>query len=87
VRYLVEQPARIPLFSEEVRVLAFSPREDGTFTWLEEDEALRLLAEARPDANLPLPEKHAMVAAALEEWPALEEALTEKVEQRASDLE
>jgi superfamily II DNA or RNA helicase len=64
VRYLLEQPQRAPLLAEEVLVCGYC---DHPPEWLSQDEALRLLAEAQPDANLPLAEKQELVRAALAE--------------------
>jgi len=87
VRYLVEQPGRVPLFSEEVRVLAYAGSGKGEPEWVEEREALRLLAEAQPDANLTMSEKRALTASILERWPTLEEKLTPHIQARAHDLQ
>jgi hypothetical protein len=86
VRYLVRLPERAPLLSEEVLVAAAAARAGG-LDWLSDDEALRLLAVARPDANLPLEEKRQLVAAALDRWPAVESDLRERIERRAAELE
>ena len=60
--------------------------EQNTPTWLPEAEALRLLAEARPDANLSLDTKKALLAAALQAYPTLETRLRLPIESRARDL-
>jgi len=70
VRYLIEQPLKTPLLSEEVVVLGYErpPGTDGRPAELLSDaEALRLLAEAKPDANIPLAEKRELVRMALAE--------------------
>jgi superfamily II DNA or RNA helicase len=85
VRYLVQIPDRAPLFSEEVRVYAYTGEASAPH-WLPEAEALRLLAEARPDANLPLEQKKAILAATLDAYPSLEAALRTRVEARAREL-
>lgn len=88
IRYLLHQPERVPLLSEEVQVAGFvngSPA--GSRKWLKDDQALRLLAEARPDANVPLAEKSELVTAALNMWPKLEAGLQERVTARAAELE
>src|SRR5207253_9904879 len=55
VRYLLEQPDKAPLLSEEVVVTGFGPgSRSGVRDWFADDEALRLLGQARPDANIPL---------------------------------
>jgi hypothetical protein len=86
VRYLVEQPQRPTLLSEEVLVSAYASGAKGAPEWLEDSEALRLLAVAQPDANISMTEKRALIGAALETWPKLESALHQRVEDRASEL-
>ncbi len=88
VRYLLEQPDHAPLLSEEVVAKGFTARAQGSaWPWLEDDEALRLLGDAKPDANVPMAEKREIVASALDEWPALEAALVGPIKQRAAILE
>jgi hypothetical protein len=88
VRYLLEQPDHAPLLSEEVVAKGFAARaQGGTWPWLDDDEALRLLGDAKPDANVPMTEKREIVASALDEWPALEAALVGPIKQRAAILE
>jgi superfamily II DNA or RNA helicase len=88
VRYLLHQPERAPLLSEEVLVAAFTDGgTPGARQWLADAEALRLLAEAKPDANVPMSEKRELVAATLKAWPTLESALQERGKDRAGELE
>lgn len=88
VRYLLHQPARAPLLSEEVLVAACTEGSTpGTHQWCAEAEALHLLTEARPDANVPMAEKRTLVAAALEGWPTYESALHKQIKTRAAELE
>ncbi len=87
VRYLVEQPKRAPLLSEEVLVSGYAGLSRGSPAWIPDDEALRLLAEAKPDANVPMAEKQELVTSALDAWPIVEQALQQRVEARAADLE
>lgn len=100
VRYLLEQPERTPLLSEEVLVLGYRAGGKQTIEWLEGGEALRLLAEAKPDANIPLAEKRALVQRALNElgewriangeWGGgnrLQEGMIGRIEARAKQLE
>lgn len=87
VRYLVEQPQRTPMLSEEALVNAYAGLTDDAPNWLEEDEALRLLAEARPDANAPMEEKRRLIETALSQWPTIETALRSRIETRAAELE
>ncbi|MDW8319643.1 MAG: helicase, partial [Anaerolineae bacterium] len=85
VRYLVRLSGQAPLFSEEVRVLGYTVDAAGP-AWLPEGEALRLLAEARPDANLSLAQKRGLLTAVLDDYPALEPHLRPLIEARARDL-
>jgi hypothetical protein len=85
VRYLIEQPERPPLLAEEVLATAFEAQ-DGRLAPLPDDAALRLLHEAQPDANIPLPEKRALAAAALDRWPEMEAALESHMQARAGAL-
>lgn len=87
VRYLLEQPQTRPLLSEEVLVLGARELPGGGVRWLEDGEALRLLAEAKADANIPLPEKRELVQRALETWPSLTNAVESHVGLRAKALE
>lgn len=87
VRYLVEQPQTRPLLSEEVLVLGARELGGGGSDWLGDGQALRLLAQAKPDANIPLPEKRELVQRALDTWPALANELRDHVAQRAKVLE
>jgi hypothetical protein len=99
VRYLLGQSGRQPLLAEEVQVLGFSPTAHDRALWLENAASLRLLAEAKPDANLPLEEKRELVERALSEigeWQVasgkwgeshpIQRAIRERVAQRAADL-
>jgi len=87
VRYLLQFPNAAPLFAEEVMPLAFTRAADGGPQWLSEADALRLLSEARPDANLPLERKKQVVKAALDAYPALEDDLRAHLQTRARRLE
>lgn len=100
VRYLVEIPQRAPLLSEEVLVMGYKSPDVVEDPWLSDEEALRLLADAKPDANIPLAEKRELVEAVLHEigewrvsngeWGGenpVQEAIRTRVEQRARELE
>lgn len=88
VRYLVEQPGQpAPLLSEEVIIRGYADGNATNPVWLDGDEARRLLVEAQPDANVPMPEKRQLVAAALDHWPRLEPALRDQIADRAGELE
>jgi hypothetical protein len=86
VRYLLHQPERAPLLSEEVLVVACTTGASDASQWLDDTEALRLLAEARPDANVPMAEKRALVADALKVWPEYEAALRQRIDTRTTEL-
>jgi hypothetical protein len=76
------------LLSEEVLVTAFeSKTKTGVPNWLSDDEALRLLGEAKPAVNIPMPEKGKLITAALDRWPSLDSKLKEPITQRAAELE
>ncbi|MGQ9576271.1 MAG: helicase-related protein [Thermoguttaceae bacterium] len=88
VRYLVHQPDRAPLLAEEVVVAGFThPAGSGAREWLSDGDALRLLGEAQPDANLPLAEKRELVEAALAAWPSLKSDVRQRIRARATELE
>jgi hypothetical protein len=81
VRYLFEKPQDQPpkpqdpppLLSEEVLVVDFAGARPENAQWLDTGEALRLLAGAKPDANLSTAEKQELVRRALDqigEWRA-----------------
>jgi superfamily II DNA or RNA helicase len=99
VRYLVEQPQVRPLLSEEVLVVGFAGGGPKDAEWLETGDALRLLAEARPDANIPTDEKRDLVQQALAtlgDWEGttgdwglrhpIQRAIRDRVARRASEL-
>jgi hypothetical protein len=88
VRYLLEQHDRPPLLSDEVVATGITQgtHSEGV-TWLTDEDALRLLAEARNDANVPMDEKRERAARALETWPTLDAGLRERIEARARQLE
>ncbi|MEJ5299698.1 MAG: helicase-related protein [Thermodesulforhabdaceae bacterium] len=100
VRYLMEIPHQTPLISEEVLVLGYRPAGQLDYEWLSDEEALRLLSEARPEGNIPPGEKRELVEAVLDEigvwhgtaseWEngsAVQKTIRQKIIQRARDLE
>ena len=87
VRYLLQFPNAAPLFAEEVMPLAYTHTADGIPQWLSEANALRLLSEARPDANMLIEEKKNLVEAALRAYPSLENDLRAHLQTRALRLE
>jgi superfamily II DNA or RNA helicase len=88
VRYLVNQPDRPALLSEEVVVAAFVQGiRRSSVEWLLNEQSLQLLAEAKPDANVPMAEKRELVQASLDCWPALQADLEKQIDVRAAELE
>lgn len=86
VRYLLQQPDRATLLSEEVWVRGAAWVQRGAEPeWLPDDEALRLLA-AVPDANVPPAEKRELVTAGLAAWPELRDGLRAPLAARADTL-
>jgi superfamily II DNA or RNA helicase len=88
VRYLLNQPDRPSLLSEEILVAGFTHGAGSEAPeWLSDADALRLLADARPDANLAMAEKRELVDAALGAWPAIESTVRQRIAVRAAELE
>lgn len=86
IRYLVEVPEQNPLLSEEVLVSAFASGERGQPEWLDDGAALRLISEAKPDANIPMAEKRELISSVLAARKQLEPALFSRIESRALQL-
>ena len=99
VRHLLEHSQARPLLAEEVLVVGFTGAGQRDSEWLDPRGALRLLAEAKPDANIPMEEKRELVAQVLEsvgewriangEWGKshpIQSLIREKVLQRAHEL-
>ena len=61
-RYLLDQPGKPSLLCEEVLVVG---QRGFAEDWLPRSEAMRLLAEAEPAANIPLEEKKELVSLAI----------------------
>lgn len=72
-RYLFEQPDRPSELAEEVLVYPSA-------------SALRLLAEAKADANVPLPEKRLHIQSALSSWKSQESEIKKRLDERAAEL-
>ena len=87
VRYLVEQPGRAPLLSEEVLVVGGTEGKGGNVDWVPEAEAMGWLVSAKPDANVSMTEKRALAKASLARWPELMSSVQGSIEARASELE
>ncbi len=88
VRYLLEPPGRPTLLAEEVVVVgATHGSRGGKIEWLSNDEAPRLLAEARPDANVPMAEKHELIDATSNAGRLWKQEIRPDIEERAEDLE
>jgi hypothetical protein len=87
VRYLVEQPGRPPLLSEEVLLAGGTEAAAGRVEWIAEAKAMKWLADAKPDANIPMREKQALAASALNRWPEFRSAVEPQIRARAAELE
>lgn len=86
-RYLVEQPGRPALLSEEVLVTGYRLADGAAeAVWLDDGEAMRLLVEARPDTNLEPREKTERAQLALDRWPTILRGLQPRIEHRAAEL-
>lgn len=84
VRYLLEQPERTSLLAEEVQLLGHTAGSDPE--WLPPLETLRLLAEAKPDANIPIEERKELISGALTTWEKADPSVRKQMEARASEL-
>jgi len=100
VRYLMEIPQQAPLLAEEVLVMGYRAPSVVEDPWLNDGEALRLLAWAKPNANVPPGEKRELAEAVLEEigpwheadgqWgdaSVLQKMIRARLKERARDLE
>ncbi len=88
VRYLLNQPDRPPLLSEEILVAGFTHGAgSGARVWLSDADVLRLLGDAQADVNLAMAEKRELVGAALGAWPTIESTVRERISARATELE
>ncbi|MGH6877132.1 MAG: helicase-related protein, partial [Rhizomicrobium sp.] len=87
VRYLIEQPQKAPLMSEEIVVLGYTSSDSRQPQFLEDAAALWLLAEAKPEANVPIAEKKELVSSALNKWQEIEGEIRLRLERRANELE
>lgn len=87
VRYLIDQPQKASLMSEEIVVLGYTSGNSGQLHFLDDATALTLLAEAKPEANVPMAEKKELVSMALNQWPELAADVQPRLESRAEELE
>jgi superfamily II DNA or RNA helicase len=87
VRYLVALPDKTPMLAEEVQVVAYAGFDGGVPRWLETSDAVRLLGESQPAGNIPMSEKRDLIGIALNEWEALQQAVSDRLAARAADLE
>jgi len=85
-RYLLKQPNRPPLFSEEVLVRAYRYESPQNIVWLSPEESLKLLSIASPDENIPLSEKKELVEMELESWGKREGDVVDILRERAREL-
>jgi superfamily II DNA or RNA helicase len=90
VRYLMKVPQGPEQLAEEVRVMGYSGairREGIGLQWLTTEQALQLLEQAQPRANLSLEEKRELVDFVLETIPAVLQELQPHLLRRAEELE
>lgn len=74
VRYLVEQPQKSPLLSEEVLLMGYRYCNGRDVEWLDETESIGLL-KAKADGNIPQPEKREIIQLVLDDlgdWNTLD---------------
>jgi len=86
LRFRLTERGRPPALAEEVMVTGFRGYPPDALDWLHEREALRLLADAQPDAPISPEERRARVRTALEWWPELQAPLERLVRERADRL-
>jgi len=87
LRFQLEEPDPPVLLAEEIFVAGFQVFPPDQLQWMDEKEALRLLAEARPDANLSSQERQSRLAPALGMWSELQKGLTNQIWERARRLQ
>jgi superfamily II DNA or RNA helicase len=85
LRFLLEDAQAVPTLAEECVVCAFTGR-PGQATWLAEAEALRLLQEARPAANVSAAEQQRWLAETLSWLPEVERDVGQIAQGRAEVL-
>ena len=86
VRYIIRQPDRVPLLAEEVVVVGWRGGGGRPLHWLADDEALRLLAESTPDANLSRAEKQELIQWVLDQKDEWVPGVTDRLIRRAAML-
>ena len=86
VRYLLEQPDRAPLLAEEVQILG-QRAEGESGQWLSADEAMGMLANAKPDANISMEERREIVEQTLAAWERMGGEVKARIDERAKELE
>jgi hypothetical protein len=84
-RFLLEQPDKAPLLAEEVLVAGHKNLSDRP-VWLPDGDALTLLEQAKPDANISPDEKEELAAMALKSWQGLSADFQERLSARAEAL-
>lgn len=85
LRFLIEQPDHAPLLAEEVQVIGHYGTADKP-TWISGDEALKLLGQAKADANIGDEEKRDLISTALNGWNSLDSAVEAHIAGRAEVL-
>lgn len=88
LRYTIETPGQKPgLLAEEVRCFGFAGSPGPSPEWLPPEQAMDLLRNARPDANISAAERKEVIEEFLEHWETLQKALDPLVVERAKSLQ
>ncbi|MDW8132019.1 MAG: hypothetical protein RMI94_15830, partial [Bryobacterales bacterium] len=87
LRYTLKTPGAADLLAEEVRCFGFVGAPGPQPAWLADDEALRLLEQARAEANVSEQERRECVQEFLAAWDSVRSALDPLIVQRARRLE
>lgn len=85
-RYLFEQPGQPTNLAEEVLVAGWRGEDGGANSALSRASALKLLAAAKPEANVPSLEKRDWIEKALPAWKAHQPAIKKRMDERAAEL-
>lgn len=86
VRYLFEQPDQPTVLFEEVQVIGWQTSAAGAESVMSSAEALRLLSEAKPDANVLPSEKREQIETALAAWKNRQTEVNSRLNKRAAEL-
>lgn len=85
-RYLINHPDQPPALAEEVLTIGWESPSPERSSLLTPEAALALLANAKPDANVPLPEKRSRIDSALAFYEAHDKEVKTRLDERAAEL-